>query len=323
MTAAVIGWTVFGVVVLAFLALDLGVFNRKAHVVTVKEALLWTGFWVTLALLFCAGVYWFEGHQKALEFLAGYLIEYSLSVDNLFVFLLIFGYFQVPPQYEHKALFWGILGALVIRAVFILVGVALIERFEWIIYVFGLFLIYTAAKMAVSKDREVHPERNPVLKLLRRVMPVVNSYDGGRFFLVKDGVRHATPLFAVVLALETTDILFAVDSIPAVLAITTDPFIVYTSNVFAILGLRSLFFALSGLMRIFHYLHWGLVVILSFVGFKMLLSHLVKIPVFISLGVIVGVLALSVLASVLWPKALEEGDTGVSTKGGGDGSPES
>lgn len=316
MTVTVVGWTVFAILVLVFLALDLGVFNRKAHVVNVKEALLWTGFWVTLAMLFCGGVYWFEGHHKALEFLAGYLIEYSLSVDNLFVFLMIFGYFQVPPQYEHKALFWGILGALVIRAVFIFAGVALIERFEWIIYVFGLFLIYTAAKMAVSKDREVHPEKNPVLKGLRRIMPVDNSFDGGRFFLVKNGVRHATPLFAVVLALETTDILFAVDSIPAVLAITTDPFIVYTSNVFAILGLRSLFFALSGLMRIFHYLHWGLVVILSFVGVKMLLSHLVKIPVFVSLGVIVGVLLLSILASVLWPKPVEEGDTGVSLDGG-------
>lgn len=316
MTVTVVGWTVFAILVLVFLALDLGVFNRKAHVVNVKEALLWTGFWVTLAMLFCGGVYWFEGHHKALEFLAGYLIEYSLSVDNLFVFLMIFGYFQVPPQYEHKALFWGILGALVIRAVFIFAGVALIERFEWIIYVFGLFLIYTAAKMAVSKDREVHPEKNPVLKGLRRIMPVDNSFDGGRFFLVKNGVRHATPLFAVVLALETTDILFAVDSIPAVLAITTDPFIVYTSNVFAILGLRSLFFALSGLMRIFHYLHWGLVVILSFVGVKMLLSHLVKIPVFVSLGVIVGVLLASIMASVLWPKPVEEGDTGVSLDGG-------
>lgn len=316
MTVTVVGWTVFAILVLVFLALDLGVFNRKAHVVNVKEALLWTGFWVTLAMLFCGGVYWFEGHHKALEFLAGYLIEYSLSVDNLFVFLMIFGYFQVPPQYEHKALFWGILGALVIRAVFIFAGVALIERFEWIIYVFGLFLIYTAAKMAVSKDREVHPEKNPVLKGLRRIMPVDNSFDGGRFFLVKNGVRHATPLFAVVLALETTDILFAVDSIPAVLAITTDPFIVYTSNVFAILGLRSLFFALSGLMRIFHYLHWGLVVILTFVGVKMLLTELVKIPVFVSLGVIVGVLLLSILASVLWPKPVEEGDTGVSLDGG-------
>jgi len=315
MTVTVVGWIVFAILVLVFLALDLGVFNRKAHVVNVKEALLWTGFWVALAMLFCGGVYWFEGHHKALEFLAGYLIEYSLSVDNLFVFLMIFGYFQVPPQYEHKALFWGILGALVIRAVFIFAGVALIERFEWVIYVFGLFLIFTAAKMAVSKDREVHPEKNPVLKGLCRIMPVDNSYDGGRFFLVKDGVRHATPLFAVVLALETTDILFAVDSIPAVLAITTDPFIVYTSNVFAILGLRSLFFALSGLMRIFHYLHYGLVVILSFVGVKMLLSHLVKIPVFVSLGVIVGVLLTAILTSVLWPKPVEEGDTGVSMDG--------
>ncbi len=316
MTVTVVGWTVFAILVLVFLALDLGVFNRKAHVVNVKEALLWTGFWVTLAMLFCGGVYWFEGHHKALEFLAGYLIEYSLSVDNLFVFLMIFGYFQVPPQYEHKALFWGIIGALVIRAVFIFAGVALIERFEWVIYVFGLFLIFTAAKMAFSKDREVHPEKNPVLKGLRRIMPVDHSFDGGRFFLVKNGIRHATPLFAVVLALETTDILFAVDSIPAVLAITTDPFIVYTSNVFAILGLRSLFFALSGLMRIFHYLHWGLVVILSFVGVKMLLTELVKIPVFVSLGVIVGVLLASILASVLWPKPVEEGDIGVSMDDG-------
>jgi len=318
MTVTVVGWAVFGILILGFLALDLGVFNRKVHVVHVREALLWTGFWIGLALAFCGGIYWLEGHQKALEFLAGYLIEYSLSVDNLFVFLMIFGYFQIPPQYEHKALFWGILGALVIRAVFIFAGVTLIERFEWIIYVFGLFLIFTAAKMAVSKDREVHPEKNPVLKALCRIMPVDSSFDGGHFFLMKNGIRHATPLFAVVLALETTDILFAVDSIPAVLAITTDPFIVYTSNVFAILGLRSLFFALSGLMRIFHYLHWGLVVILSFVGIKMLLSNLVKISVFVSLGVIVGVLALSILASVLWPKALEEGDTGVSA---GDGPP--
>jgi tellurite resistance protein TerC len=294
-------WGLFIAFVIVMLALDLGVFNRKAHVIKVREALLWTAFWIGLAMLFCLGVYVVEGSEKALAFLAGYLIEESLSVDNLFVFLMIFSYFGIPPQYEHKALFWGIIGALVMRAVFIAAGVALIEQFHWIIYVFGAFLIFTAFKMARSGEGDVHPDRNIALRLLRKVMPVTNDYAGGKFFLRREGRLMATPLFAVVLVLETTDVIFAVDSIPAVLAITTDPFIVYTSNVFAILGLRSIFFALAGMMRLFHYLRYGLVVVLSFVGLKMIASTWIKIPVGLSLGVIAAVLALAVVASLLRP----------------------
>jgi tellurite resistance protein TerC len=295
-------WGGFVLFVIMMLALDLGVFNRKVHEVKVKEALLWTAFWVALAMVFLGGVYYFKGQEKALEFLAGYLIEQSLSMDNLFVFLLIFRYFQIPARYEHKALFWGVLGALILRAVFIALGVALISRFSWIIYVFGAFLVFTAIKMAFEKDQEIHPEHNPLLMLLKKVMPVDHSFEGGKFLVRKEGIIHATPLLAVVLVLETTDLIFAVDSIPAVLAITRDPFIVYTSNVFAILGLRSLFFALAGMMRLFHYLHYGLVVVLAFVGIKMLISNFLHIPITVSLGVIAGVLAMSVGASMLWPQ---------------------
>ncbi|MFZ5571727.1 MAG: TerC family protein [Thermodesulfobacteriota bacterium] len=295
-------WGGFILFVLCMLALDLGVFNRKVHAVKVKEALLWTAFWVSLAMIFCGGVYYFKGQQKALEFLAGYLIEESLSMDNLFVFLLIFRYFNVPAIYEHKLLFWGILGALVMRAIFIGLGVALINRFHWIIYVFGAFLVYTAIKMALEKDKEIHPDKNPVLLLLKKIIPVDNNIESGRFFIRKNGVLHITPLMAVVVVLETTDLIFAVDSIPAVLSVTQDPFIVYTSNVFAILGLRSLFFALSGMMRLFHYLQYGLVVVLGFVGIKMLISNFLHIPIVISLGVIAGVLTLSIGASMIWPR---------------------
>jgi tellurite resistance protein TerC len=295
-------WIIFVLFILAMLALDLGVFNRRAHVIKVKEALWWTFFWVSLAMLFCLGIYYFKGQEKALEFLAAYLIEESLSIDNLFVFLLIFNYFGIPAQYEHKALFWGILGALILRAVFIIAGVALIAKFHWVIYIFGAFLIFTAIKIAFEKDKEIHPGKNPVLKLLRRIMPVDGSFDGGKFFLKKEGRWVATPMFAVVLLLETTDVIFAVDSIPAVLAISADPFIVYTSNVFAILGLRSLFFAISGIMRLFHYLHYGLAIVLSFVGIKMLLSNIYKIPIGVSLGIIAATVALSIIASILWPK---------------------
>ncbi|MDD5711738.1 MAG: TerC family protein [Smithellaceae bacterium] len=298
-------WAFFLLFVLAMLALDLGVFNRKVHVIKVKEALGWTAFWVGLAMLFCLGVYLFLGQEKALSFLAGYLIEESLSVDNLFVFLLIFNYFGVPARYEHKALFWGIIGALIMRAIFIATGVALIEKFHWIIYVFGAFLIFTAGKLALSGESEVHPDKNVALKLLKRLMPVSHDFEGGRFFVVKNAVRYATPLFAVVLVLETTDVIFAVDSIPAVLAITSDPFIVYTSNVFAILGLRSIFFALSGMMRLFHYLRYGLVAVLGFVGLKMLVSDFYKIPVGLSLAVIALFLAASVAASLLFPHKVE------------------
>ena len=294
-------WVLFTIFILAMLALDLGVINRKAHVIKMKEALLWTSFWVSLSLIFGVGIYYFYGHAKAMEYFAGYLIEYSLSVDNLFVFMLIFKYFGVPRQLEHKALFWGILLALVTRAVFILAGVALINTFHWIIYVFGVFLVYTGVKMALNKQTEVHPDRNIAIRLLRFFVPVSNAFSGARFFVVKKGIRYATPMLAVVLALETTDILFAIDSIPAVLAITKDPFIVYTSNVFAILGLRSLFFAISGLMQLFHLLHYGLAAILTFVGVKMLIEDFFHIPVSASLIVIASILAASIISSIIWP----------------------
>jgi tellurite resistance protein TerC len=242
----------------------------------------------------------------ALEFLTGYLIEKALSVDNLFIFLLIFSYFRVPGEYQHKVLFWGILGALLIRAVFIVAGIALIERFHWLIYIFGAFLIVTGIKMLRSGDEEIHPERNPVLRLFRRLMPVTEQYEGDRFFVRRMGRQFATPLFIVLLMVETTDVIFAVDSIPAILGITTDPFIVYTSNVFAILGLRAIYFALAGLMQLFHYLKYGLCAILVFVGLKMLLADFYKIPVAIALGAIVLVLGVSILASVLWPEKAKE-----------------
>jgi tellurite resistance protein TerC len=296
-------WIFFGVFIFAMLALDLGVFNRKVHVIKMKESLLWTTFWVTLALLFCAGIYFFhhEGHSKALEFFTAYLIEYSLSIDNLFVFLLIFRFFSVPPEYEHKALFWGILMALVTRAVFIFAGVALINTFSWVMYFFGAFLIFTGIKMALNKETEVHPDKNIAIKLLRFIIPVTKQFQEAKFFTVQNGRRFATPMLAVLLALETTDILFAVDSIPAVLAISKDPFIVYTSNVFAILGLRSLFFAISGLMKLFHLLHYGLAGILSFVGVKMLMEDFFHVPIGVSLIVISSILVISVVASIIWP----------------------
>lgn len=297
----VLWWTLFGIFIFAMLALDLGVFNRKVHVIKMREALLWTSFWVALALLFCAGIYFFYGHSKAMEFSAAYLIEYSLSIDNLFVFMLIFRFFNVPVAYEHKALFWGILLALITRGVFIFAGVALINTFSWIMYIFGAFLIFTGIKMAFNKQTEVHPDRNIAIKLLRLLIPVTNHFSEAKFFVVKQGIRFATPMLAVLLALETTDILFAIDSIPAVLAISKDPFIVYTSNVFAILGLRSLFFAISGLMKLFHLLHYGLAAILSFVGVKMLIEDFFHIPVTVSLIVIASILVVSIIMSIIWP----------------------
>lgn len=300
-------WLGFTVFILAMLALDLGVINRKAHVIKMKEALLWTAFWVAFSMAFGTGVYYFYGHGKAMEFLAGYLIEYSLSIDNLFVFMLIFRYFNVPHAYEHKALFWGILMALVTRAIFIFAGVALINAFSWVMYVFGAFLIFTGIKMALNKQTEVHPDRNIAIKLLRFFLPVADQFSGAKFFVVKQGVRYATPMLAVLLALETTDILFAVDSIPAVLAISKDPFIVYTSNVFAILGLRSLFFAISGLMKLFHLLHYGLAAILTFVGVKMMIEDFFHVPVAASLLVIASILIASIISSIIWP-GKEEGE---------------
>ena len=296
-------WIGFNVFVLAMLALDLGVFHRKSHVVSTREAIAWTVAWVTLALLFNLGVWHYAGEEKALEFTAGYLIEYSLSVDNIFVFALLFSYFAVPPQYQHRVLFWGILGALILRAIMIGAGTILIAKFAWIIYVFGAFLILTGIKMIVKREEEIHPERNPVVKWFKRLMPVTSDYRGSKFFVRENGVRMATPLFVVLLLVEMSDVIFAVDSIPAIFAVTTDPFIVYTSNVFAILGLRSLYFALAGVMDKFHYLKIGLGVVLTFVGVKMFLGHTAyKIDTHLSLGVIIAVLAASVVASLVWPR---------------------
>ncbi len=299
-------WIAFNLLILAMLVLDLKVFHRKPHEIKMKEALGWSAFWIVLALLFNVGIYFWRGPQAGLEFLAGYLIEKSLSVDNIFVFLLVFSYFKVPALYQHKVLFWGILGALFFRAVFIFAGVALINQFHWIIYVFGAFLIMTGIKLALEKDKEVHPEKNPIIRLFRRLMPITKEYKGSQFFFKEGGRRFATPLFVVLLVVETTDIVFAIDSIPAILAITRDPFIVYSSNAFAILGLRALFFALAGLMQLFHHLHYGLSAILVFVGSKMLLSDIYKIPIGVALGVIVGILTLSILASLIFKKPTQK-----------------
>lgn len=301
MTNEILLWAGFNAFILAMLALDLGVFHRKSHVVHLKEALAWSIVWIVQALLFNLGIYFWRGPETALQFLTGYLIEKSLSVDNIFVFLLIFTYFRVPALYQHKVLFWGIIGALIMRAAFIAAGISLIQSFHWIIYVFGLFLILTGIKMAMQKGKEIHPERNPVIKLFRRLMPVTSDYEGSKFFVKESGRYLATPLFIVLLVVETTDLIFAVDSIPAILAITTDPFIVYTSNVFAILGLRALYFALAGVMRMFHYLHYGLSSILVFVGLKMLVSDIYKMPAGIALGVITFILLICVFASIIRP----------------------
>lgn len=281
------------------LALDLGVFHRKAHEVRVREALIWTGVWISLSLLFNLGVYLGFGAKPALEFLTGYIIEKALSFDNIFVFIVVFSAFAVPPKLQHRVLFWGILGALVLRAIFIVLGTALLHKFHWIIYFFGAFLVFTGIKLLVQRGEEVHPERNPLFRLFRRFVRSVSDYRGGRFTVVEAGKRHATPLLLVLVAIETTDIVFAVDSIPAIFAVTTDPFIVYTSNVFAILGLRALYFALSDMMGKFQYLKVGLSVVLVFVGAKMLLAGVYKIPIVVSLVLIVTVLATSVMASLL------------------------
>jgi tellurite resistance protein TerC len=296
-------WIGFNVFVLLMLALDLGVFHRKAHVVSFREAIGWTIAWVTLAMLFNMGVWYYAGAQKALEFTTGYVIEYSLSVDNIFVFAMLFSYFAVPPIYQHRVLFWGILGALVLRALMIVAGTVLITKFAWIIYIFGAFLILTGIKMIVKREEEIHPERNPVVRWFKKLMPVTSDYRGDKFFVRENGIRSATPLFVVLLLVEISDVIFAVDSIPAIFAVTKDPFIVYTSNVFAILGLRSLYFALAGVLDKFHYLKIGLGVVLTFVGVKMLLGHTAyKIDTLVSLGVIVSVLAASIIVSLLRPK---------------------
>ena len=305
-------WVGFNVFVLAMLALDLGVFHRRAHEVSLREAATWSAVWVALALSFNYGVYHFMGARAGLEFLTGYLIEKALSVDNIFVFVLIFSYFKVPRRYQHRVLFWGILGALLLRGAMIAAGAALIARFHWIIYVFGAFLVFTGIRMAVQREHTLEPEANPVLRLMRRFVPMTNVYHGQSFF-VREEVggrmrRLATPLFAVLVLVETTDVIFAVDSIPAIFAITSDTFLVYTSNVFAILGLRALYFLLAGIIHRFHYLKLGLSLVLVFVGVKMLLADMYSIPIGVSLGVVALVLGISVAASLFLPRRAEAHD---------------
>lgn len=295
-------WVIFGAVVVTALVLDLAFFNRKAHEPRMREALVWSLVWISLALAFNAVLFFWRGHTTALEFLTAYLVEESLSVDNLFVFLMLFSYFRVPREHQHKVLFWGIVGVVVMRGIFIFAGIALIERLHWIVYVFGAILVITGIRLAVGGEREVHPEKNPVIRLFRRIMPVTKDYVGNCFFVREAGRLFATPLFIVLLVIETTDVLFAVDSIPAVFAITLDRLVVYTSNIFAVLGLRALFFVLSGFMRLFHYLNYGLSLILVFVGVKMLIADFYKVPISVALGAVAGILAISVVASVLFPR---------------------
>ena len=310
-------WVLFNLFVLALLALDLGVFHRTKHVVGFREAIGWTLVWISLAAGFALLIYFF-GHtmvggrprpnsELSLEFIAGYLIEQSLSVDNLFIFLLIFRYFRVPRHFQHDVLFWGILGALVMRAIFIVAGITLLNRFHWFIYIFGAILVYSGFKLFRQKDEEINPETNLVLRGFRKLFLVTKDFEGGKFFVRRGLVRYATPLAVVLIVVETTDVLFATDSIPAVLAVTREPFIVYTSNVFAILGLRSLYFALAGMIEVFHFLHYGLSLILIFIGVKMLASGYVQIPIGIALGVVAGVLLVSILLSLLFPKRKPKG----------------
>jgi tellurite resistance protein TerC len=293
------GWIVFGAIVAIMLALDLGVFHRKSKEVTVREALMWSCIWVGIALSFNVAIYFWRGPQSALEFFTGYLIEKSLSLDNIFIFYVLFAYFKIAPKHQYRVLFWGIIGALVMRIVFVFAGIALLEKFSWIVYVFGAFLILTGFKMLVRTEEDIHPEQNPVLRLVRRVFPVTNETTGdSHFFVRQHGKLMATPLFVALVAVESTDAVFAADSIPAILAVTRDPFIVYTSNIFAILGLRALYFALSGMIGRFEHLHYGLGAILVFVGIKMILSDIVHLPPLVSLAIILGILGISILTSI-------------------------
>ena len=303
MSESFVLWTAFNLFVLGMLALDLGVFHRKSHEVGIKEALTWTSVWITFAMLFNLFIYYYFDKEKAVEFFTGYIIEKSLSVDNIFVIIMIFAYFKVPTAYQHKVLFWGILGALVMRVIFILAGIELIHRFHWLIYVFGGFLVVTGIKMLTSGDIKLEPEKNPLAKLARKIFPFTPTFEGDRFFVRRETKLWATPLFLVVVLIEATDLIFAVDSIPAILAISDDSFIVYTSNVFAILGLRSLYFALAGAEKYFQYLKHGLSTILIFVGIKMCITDIYKIPVDLSLIIIVFVLTIAILASVAAQKS--------------------
>jgi len=296
----------FSVVVIIMLALDLGVFHRREHEVKMREAIFWSIVWTLIALVFNLGVYFMKGKEMAMQFLAGYILERTLSFDNLFVFLLVFNYFQLPSRYHHKVLFWGIFGALVFRAAFIGFGISLLHYFSWMIYVFGAILVWTGAKLAFEDDKKVEPEKNIFVKWFRRLFPVAADYHEGKFFVRLKGALYATPLMVILVVIESTDVVFAIDSIPAILAISRDAFIVYTSNVFAILGLRALYFAIAELMKMFHHLHYGLSIILVLIGVKMLIAHFYHVPTVIALGAILFILTASVVASILWPQKTGE-----------------
>ena len=306
-------WVGFVAFVLAMLSVDLGVFNRTPHVVGVREALSWTAVWVGLALAFAGGLAAYVGPPAALTFLTGYVIEESLSIDNIFVIVLVFQYFAVPAQYQHRVLFWGILGALVMRGLFIGLGAALLAQFEWIIYIFGALLVITGIRMAVKQDDAFDGEHNPVVRFVRRFLPLTDAYRGKHFIVVEDGRRFATPLLLVLVLVEATDLIFAIDSIPAIFGITRDPFLVFTSNIFAVLGLRSLFFLLATVVTKFYLLKYGLAAILTLVGTKMLIEAWVHVPILLSLGIVVSVLAASIAASMVWPAK-----PGVPAKAGGE-----
>ena len=296
-------WGLFAGLVLGTLFVDLLVFSKKPHVMSLREASVWSGIWVSLAASFAAAVFFLEGSAKGLEFVTGYVIEWSLSVDNLFVFIVIFRYFAVPPAFQHRVLFWGIMGAIILRGIFIAAGVGLLTYFHWTIYLFGAFLVYTGVKLLRAGEVQVDPQKNPVLRFFTRLMPIETGYDKQSFFVRRNGQLVGTALVPVLIVIETTDIMFAVDSVPAILAITRDPFIVYTSNIFAILGLRALYFLLAGVMGLFRYLKVGLCFVLTFVGVKMLISDFYKIPITVSLGIVAGILAASIVASLVFPAA--------------------
>ncbi len=294
-------WIGFSAFIVVMLSLDLGLLNRKAHTIRYREAWIWTAVWVTLAMVFALLVFRYQGSQQGLEFLTGYIIELSLSVDNLFVFILIFSFFQVPAKYQHRVLFWGVLGALIMRLTMIFVGAALLNRFHWIIFIFGAFLVYTGIKMFKQEETEIHPDKNPIVRLVSRYLPITDYYEGKKFFTKVDGKRAGTLLLLVLVVVEVTDLVFAVDSIPAIFAITTNTFIVYTSNVFAILGLRSMYFLLAGVVEKFQYLRVGLAIVLTFIGAKMLVAAFeIHIPTWISLVVVACVLLGSVAASLVF-----------------------
>jgi tellurite resistance protein TerC len=303
-------WLVFGAIIVILLVIDLGLVNRKSHVVTTRQAAIWVAIWVALALIFNLVVYHWKGPQSALEYFTGYIIEYSLSVDNLFVFIILFTTFAVAKVHQHRVLFWGIIGALILRGILIVCGVVLIERFFWVAYIFGAFLIYTGIKIAVKKESDPDPEKNPVLRLARKVLPISRGDHQGKFMLRQSGKFFFTPLFLVLIVVETTDLVFALDSVPAIFGITHDPFVIYTSNIFAIMGLRSLYFLLANAMGKFHFLTHALSVILVFIGVKMVINHFYEVPIAISLAVVVGLLVIAVVLSIIREKQLERRSAG-------------